>query len=83
MKWQAEFWHKQHGLEEARSEALRAVGLLEKLGDTEGMEYCRKLLRQIEEDELVTSSRDDNGEFLEIVRLPTPAKSPFSARGIE
>ena len=39
----------QHRLEEARSEALRAVNVYEKLGAAEDAEDCRKLLRLIQE----------------------------------
>ena len=47
MHMQALVWHGQHKLEEARSEALRAAGIFEKLGDVEGLERCRGVLRQI------------------------------------
>jgi len=40
---QAMVWHEQHRLEEAMSEALRAVEILEKLGATEAVE-CREFL---------------------------------------
>ena len=47
---QAAIWHQQHRLEEARSEALRAVDLFEKLGAVRDVECCRKILRVIEEE---------------------------------
>ena len=45
---QAGFWCEEHRLEEAKSEALRAADLFEKLGAAKGLERCRKLLRDIE-----------------------------------
>ena len=43
---QAWFWGKQHRLEEARSEALRALGMLEKLGAAKDAEEVRQFLRR-------------------------------------
>ena len=45
----ATFWYEQHMLQEAKSEALRATGIYEKLGAANGVECCRGLLRNIEE----------------------------------
>jgi len=50
MKLQATFWCNQRRLEEAKSEALRAVEVFEKLGATKDVEECRKLLRRIDEE---------------------------------
>jgi len=50
MELQAGLWYKQHRLEEARSEALRAADVYEKLGAAKDMEDCRELLRWIEEE---------------------------------
>ena len=47
---EAKIWYKQHRLEEARSEALRAVEVFEKLGATNKIEDCRSLLRDIRKD---------------------------------
>jgi len=44
---QAEVWYRQHRLEEAESEALRAVDIFDKLGAAKDVERCRKLLRDI------------------------------------
>ena len=73
----ARFWFKEHRLEEAKSEALRAVDVFKELGATKDLEGCRKLLRGIEKEtkRLVTC-----GELLETMLLPAPANSPFSAR---
>jgi tetratricopeptide (TPR) repeat protein len=48
MELQAGFWFEQGRLEEARSEALDAANIYEKLGATRDMEECRKLLQKIE-----------------------------------
>ena len=45
----AEVWHKQHRFEEARSEALRAADIYEKLGAARCVEHCRELLECIDE----------------------------------
>ena len=48
MELQARVWHKQHRLEEAKSEALRAADVYEKIGATKRVEDCKGLLRDIE-----------------------------------
>jgi len=45
---QAFVWYNQHRLEEAKSEALRAADVFEKLGAAEDLEGCKGLLRAIE-----------------------------------
>ena len=57
MHLQARLLHQQHRPKEAKSEALCAAGIYEKLGAADDLETCRKLLQQIEEgmDGLVTS----------------------------
>ena len=47
---QASIWYRQHRLEEARSEALRAVNIYEQLGAATDLERCRELLRMIQEE---------------------------------
>ena len=49
MELQAGFLHRQDRFEEARSEALRATDVYEKVGAAKGVENCKWLLRQIEE----------------------------------
>jgi len=48
-KVQAWIWYEQDRLEEARSEALRAADIYEKLGAVSNLENCRELLWDIEE----------------------------------
>jgi len=50
MELQARVWYRQSKLEEARSEALRAADVYEKLGAAKDVEDCRKLLRDIEKE---------------------------------
>jgi len=51
MELQAGLLHKQRRLEEAKSEALRAVDAFEKLGTTYDVEGVKELLRRIDRDE--------------------------------
>ena len=48
MEMQASIWYKQHRLEEARYETLRAIDVYEKVGATKDVEDCRKLFQYIE-----------------------------------
>ena len=48
MEIQASIWYKQHRLEEARSEALRAIEIYEKFGATRDLEDCRELAQKIQ-----------------------------------
>ena len=50
MALQARVLYKQRRVEEARSEALRAVGVFENLGAAKKMEDCRNLLRDIQKE---------------------------------
>jgi tetratricopeptide (TPR) repeat protein len=50
MEQQAKIWYDRHALEEARSEALRAVDVYEKLGAAKNVEDCRELLRKVEKE---------------------------------
>jgi len=47
---QAWVWYDQYRLEEAKSEALRAADVYEKIGAAKDVEDCRRLLRYIEEE---------------------------------
>ena len=77
MERQAGFWYKRHMLKGAKSEALRATEVYEKIGAARGLESCRVLLRKI--DEAASHELDSNGEFLETLVPPTPVNSPLSA----
>jgi len=50
MVLQAQVWYRQRRFEEAKSEALRAADVHEKLGAARDLEFCRALLRDIEEE---------------------------------
>jgi len=79
MHLQAVFWCKQCKFKEARSEALCAIDTYEKVGATQGLEFCRTLIRDIEEEmEQSTTSHESNfdGEFLDKVLLPTYINLP-------
>ena len=84
MQLQAWFWYKECRFEEAKSEALRAADVYEKIGATKGVEGCRAILRNIEteKENPATPGETFKGELLEIVPCPTPINSQFSARGI-
>jgi len=47
-KLQAELWYKQGKVEDARSEALRAIDVYERLGAARDVKGCSDLLRRIE-----------------------------------
>ena len=77
MRLQGRYWYNQRRLEEAKSEALGATDVFEKIGATRDVQLCRDLLQDIETEmeRLVTS-----GELLE-TGLPSPINTLFSARG--
>jgi tetratricopeptide (TPR) repeat protein len=62
MMIQARVWYEQDRLEEARSEALCAADVFEKLGAAKEVERCRTLLRNIQEelDTVVSSGRSES-----------------------
>ena len=67
MRLQAELWYKQRRLEEARSEALCAVDVFERLGAAKDLRKCRALLRRIEGgigEPAVPNGPTDNGELV-------------------
>ena len=80
MELQARIWCKERRLEEAKSEALRAASVFEKMGAAKDVERCGATLLDIEQEikDPVTS-----GKFLGTVLLPTPVNSPFLAQGTE
>ena len=50
MEYQAFVWYRQSRLEEARSEALRAADIFEKLGAVDRVDSCRKLIQDVQEE---------------------------------
>jgi tetratricopeptide (TPR) repeat protein len=48
MEFQARIWYRQSRLEDARSEALGALEIYEKLGAAQDVGKCRELLQEIE-----------------------------------
>ena len=78
---QARFWYDQHKLEEAKSEALRAAEVYERIGATKDAEDCRGILRDVEtkmEKSVTPGELDFNGEFLEIMQRLTLVDSILS-----
>jgi len=61
MQLQAMVWYDQDRLGEARTEALRAADVYEKLGAAGDMELCRNLLRKIE-NSLVASGLESDSD---------------------
>ena len=77
MYMQARVWYLQNRLEEARSEALGAAAVFERLGAVEGLEMCKELLRWIEEEINGPVASYLNGELLKTALLPAPTNSPW------
>jgi len=70
---QARVLYEQHRLEEARSEALRAAEIYEKLGVAKDVEDCRDLLRDIGEElgsPVASGQSDSDCELLKILLFP-------------
>ena len=63
MEMQAEICFGQRRFEEAKSEALRAADVYEKLGAAQNLESCRKLLRQIDK-------KTNSGELSQMMLFP-------------
>ena len=78
MNLQAGFWCRERRFEEAKSEALRALDMLEKLGATKDVEHCKTILQNIED---VSHGSDFNGEPPEMALLFTPVNFPLLVRG--
>ena len=73
---QAGFWDQQHMFGEAKSEALRALDVFEKLGAADDAEKTRELLGEIDYDArgmdsdlAISDESDDDGELLETMLL--------------
>ena len=78
MQLQAHFWYEEQKFEEAKSEALGAVDVFEKLAATKDVENCRKLLQDIGgEVSLVTSGGlDIDGKIPRTVQVLVFIDSP-------
>ena len=86
MDLQALFWYQEGRFEEAKSEALGAAEIYERVGATRDLEFRRTFLQDIEERMKVSGESDSShivGEALETMLLPTPVNSPFLVRGAE
>ena len=70
MELQANLWYRQHVFEKAKFEASYATSVFEKVGATEEIEDCRKLLREIDKLDL-------DGEPLGTMVLPARINVPF------
>jgi tetratricopeptide (TPR) repeat protein len=84
MELQATVFHRQGRLGEAKSEAVDALEIFEKLGVAGDQERCRILLQDIEtkvECRSTSGESISSGELLEAMLCPTRANSPFLARG--
>jgi tetratricopeptide (TPR) repeat protein len=83
---QANLWYQQCRFKAARSEALDAADIFEKLGAVRDVEDCRQLLQEIEEDvgKQVTSEEiHSKGELLKVVPFSTLTNSPFLVQNAE
>ena len=72
MEGQARLWYEQRRFDEAKSEALRALEVYEKLGAAKDAEDCRGILHDIERAIENRSARVDSGtggEFLETMPM--------------
>ena len=76
MDMQAKIWYKQHRLEEARSEALRAIDVYQRLGAAKDVEGCRRLLRNIEKKQ-GSPVASFNCELLLMMLFPARINSRF------
>ena len=80
MQLQAEAWYKQDRLEEARSEALRAADVFEKLRAAKSLGGCRTLLQNVQKklnDRTTSGQPGFNCEFLQMALLPARTDFPF------
>ena len=84
MELEARVWYQEGRFGDAKSEALRAADVYEKLGATMDLENCGALLRNIDETmmgELITAGESDfDSESLEPVPFPTLIDPPSSVQ---
>jgi tetratricopeptide (TPR) repeat protein len=76
MEMQADIWHRQLRLEEAKSEASRALEIYEKLGAARDSERCRGFLRKVERT-MKDRSTHFPGALLETMLHPTSVDPHF------
>ena len=81
MEEQARLWYKQHKLEEARTEVLRAADIYDGIGAAKDVEDCRGLLRKIERELDTASGQSDFDCACEL--LPVYTNPPFQVQGSE
>jgi tetratricopeptide (TPR) repeat protein len=80
MELRAKVWYDQRRLEEAKSEALRAADIYEKLGAAKNVKDCRKLLQKIERKlntPVASGQSGFNCELLQMVLLRACINSPL------
>jgi len=79
---QARIWYKECRFGEAKSEALDAVAIFEKLGAAEMVGKCENLLNDIEDGmdkKVIIGGSDSSGGFLDTVQPSPSADSPSIA----
>ena len=83
MQVQARIWWAECRFEEVKSGFLLVADAFEKLGAAKDVEYCRAILRQMEEEmrvePAVSGESNSNGEFLETALLAILINSSLSA----
>jgi len=80
MRLRADIWRGQRRLEEAKTEALRAVDVYEKLGAARDMEIRRRLVQRIQKELDSQVAPDQSGfncKLLQMAPLPTCIHSLF------
>jgi len=75
MELQARFWYKRRMYEEAKSEALRAAEVYEKIGAADDLEQCRGFLK--------LDKLDLDSGFLGTTLLPPRIDFPFQGQETE
>ena len=75
---QADAWRQQGRLEDARTEALCAFEIFQKLGAADETRVCKGLLQGIEERWPASDESDSSSELLEVTPSPTPTNSPLA-----
>jgi len=71
MEEQVWVWYKQHRLEEAMSEVLRAADIFETLGVTKNLERCREFHQRIQKELNSSGQSEVDCEFPQMMLFPT------------